>query len=178
MKHLKRFNESKSKSHQWFDVLLKVQDEVEGRFVITINEEPINDIDTNKDLDEYEFNSDDTYIEFNDMDGACFTDWTLGGFSVERLRFWANKTLDEDKSDYDCSEEVCDDYDELATSVLVALDKGGFRDEDDTVKPASDEYQEQLQMWSSIAFSLQGEREEHIFGRVKELMKRYKITKR
>ena len=78
--------------------------------------------------------SDDVYIEIGeiiDFDGNTYIDFYYDsslddGFSIKDLKKECNKLLDEDKSEWKCSDDVKDNYDLLCMTILTFLDEKNY----------------------------------------------------
>lgn len=173
MKHLKSFNEKKKYNPELGEFLFALSEEVKkDGYVILIGQGyPDKRIHDVKDYNYYWFNADDVYFEIN-QDGGTYMDFTLSKFSIESLREECNKYLDDDKSSWPADEEVKDNYDHLATTILVWLDKKNFGE---IKRPDFGD----MSIWKDICFELDvDKREEDTYKALIKLSKKYNITKK
>ena len=119
MKYLKSYNESK-KYKPSLDEFISELDKELSNIGFSIR---------------HEKESDDVYIisigEIIDFDGNTYIDFyydtSLGDvFSIKSLKKECNKYLDEDKSEWKCSDEVKDNYDLLCMTILTFLDEKNY----------------------------------------------------
>ncbi len=119
MKYLKSYNESK-KYKPSIDEFISELDKELSNIGFSIRREK---------------ESDDVYIisigEIIDFDGNTYIDFYYDsslddGFSIKALKKECNKYLDEDKSEWKCSDEVKDNYDLLCMTILTFLDEKNY----------------------------------------------------
>ena len=178
MKHLKPFNEDTKHNPTIKELLLHLQDSLEGMFVINIGGGEMDRYQFNKvtqvpvsDFNKYYLDPDDTYIEINSDDGT-YMDFYLSNFSISKIRKECNEILDNKEWDSSITQTTIDKYEFLAQTILVELDKFGEikRPDDEFVKVAPD--------WSYVCDTLGVKMSDDTVSRVRRLMDRYKLVKK
>jgi hypothetical protein len=174
MKYLRPFNENVEKPKvTQLEFLLALQEEFKGRFEIwmgLVNADTIiTDVDN---WEKYTVDPENVYININGVgdDNVTYIDYVLDDFTIPKMRNEANDSLDSDKSTWNCSDDVKDDYDELNTTILIVLDR--YDDEFIISETAID-----MGLWGEVCFTL-GVDTDNIDYEIKQLMRRFNITKK
>lgn len=177
MKHIKLFEDHSDKPKLTLqELLLHLQDALEGMFVITIGGGKMDDyrsipVKKVSDFNRYYLDPDDTCIEINADDGT-YLDFYLNRFSIKELKDKCNNILDKEKWDI-VDQSTIDKYEFLAQTILVELDKFG-----DSTKLPDDEFVKVASDWSYVCDTLGVNMSEETANRVRRLMDRYKLVRK
>ena len=178
MKHLKLFEDHSDKTNVTLkELLLHLQDALDGWFVITIGGGEMDNykfIPVRKvsDFNKYYLDPDDTYIEINSDDGT-YMDFFFSRFSIKELKKECNEILDRKEWDSAVSQSTIDNYELLAQTILVELDKFG-----DSVKSTDDEFVKVASDWSYVCDTLGVNMSDDTANRVRRLMDRYQLIRK
>lgn len=117
MKYLKRFNESKKFNPTFDEFINELSEELKHIGFTIVVEKP-------------------DYLEINDIDNGTYLDFDLDNefnpelsFSIKNLKKECSKNLDElsnGSRDWDCTDDVKDEYDLLCTSILTFIDMKNY----------------------------------------------------
>ena len=176
MKHLKKFNESNKYNPTLKELLIHLQDSLDGMFVINIGGGEMDNhryipLDNVSDFNKYYLDPDDTYIEINADDGT-YMDFYLSNFSISKLRKECNEILDNKEWDSSITQDTVDKYEFLAQTILVELDKFG------KIKRSDDKFVRVAPDWSYVCDTLGVKMSDDTVSRVRRLMDRYDLVKK
>ncbi len=118
MRYLKKYNEAKKYNPSLEEFISELDKELEMIGFSIRHEKEGDDIDIIEIGEIIDFNN-STYLDF-------YHDSSLGdGFSIKALKKECNEGLD-DKSTWECSDEVKDKYDLLCMTILTFIDEKNY----------------------------------------------------